>query len=372
MRKTSLFILPAMLLAACAGDESTAPITTPPVTETAAGTASQSSATPTITVLMSGLNAPRGLAWGPEGGLYVAEAGTRVINGPCATVARGPNCYSGTGAVSRWWKGRQERVARGLPSVFNTTFGDIIGPQDIGFDDHRAFVSIGWGGDPAARAQLGDFAKGLGWVLKLKSRGRWRELADVAAAETRQNPPDDPLDSNPFGLLAEHERLFVADAGGNSLVSVHPNGRVRVVARFPRTPAGPPFGQSDAVPTEVQRGPDGALYVSTLSGVPFVPGAAKIYRVGSGGTPTVYADGFKTVTDFTFGRGGSLYVLEYASGAFLTPPGRVVHVARNGTRTVITTALTNPTGILVDHRGVIYVSNLGDQAGVGEVLKIVP
>jgi hypothetical protein len=366
MRRTPFFILPALLLAACAGDETTAPL---PNTTTETVTIQSST-----TVLMSGLDAPRGLAWGPEGGLYVAEAGTRAINGPCATVARGPNCYSGTGAVTRWLNGQQERVASGLPSVFNTTFGDIIGPQDIGFAGHRAFVTIGWGGDPAARAELGNFAKGLGWVLKLKSKGRWRELADVASLETeQQNPAGGPLDSNPFGLLAESERLFVADAGGNSLVLVHPNGRVRAIATFPRTPAPPAFGgQSDAVPTEVQGGPDGALYVSTLSGVPFVPGAAKIYRVVAGGTPTVYVDGFKTIVDFTFGRDGNLYVLEYASGPFLTPPGRVLQVAPNGTRTVITTALTNPTGILVDHDGVIYVSNLGDQAGVGEVLKIVP
>jgi glucose/arabinose dehydrogenase len=29
----------------------------------------------TVTVAMSGLDSPRGLAWGPEGALYVAEAG---------------------------------------------------------------------------------------------------------------------------------------------------------------------------------------------------------------------------------------------------------------------------------------------------------
>ena len=151
-----------------------------------------------------------------------------------------------------------------------------------------------------------------------------------------------------------------------------PNGGVSLVATFPKTPAPAPFGQSDPVPTEVQRGPDGALYVSTLSGVPFLPGTAKIYRVGSGGTPAVYADGFKTITDFAFGLDGSLYVLEYASGAFLAPPGRVVHVALSGVRTVVTAALTNPTGILLGSDGAIYVSNFGNLDNVGQVLRIVP
>jgi hypothetical protein len=50
----------------------------------------------------------------------------------------------------------------------------------------------------------------------------------------------------------------------------------------------------------------------------------------------------------------------------------VVHVAGDGTRTVITSALTNPTGILLGGDSVIYVSNHGDMAGVGEVPKIEP
>ena len=33
-------------------------------------------AEPTVTVVMSGLDNPRGLAFGPEGALYVAEAGS--------------------------------------------------------------------------------------------------------------------------------------------------------------------------------------------------------------------------------------------------------------------------------------------------------
>jgi hypothetical protein len=366
MSRISSLILPALLLAACAGEENTAPV---PETTTETETVQLSA---TTTVLMSGLDAPRGLAWGPEGGLYVAEAGTPAINGPCATVARGNNCYSGTGAVTRWLRGRQGRVATGLPSVFNPEFGDIIGPQDVALLGRRAFVSIGWGGDPAARAQLGDLATGLGWLLQLTPSGQWREVTDIAGVETEQNPAGGPFDSNPFGLLAEPGKRFVADAGGNSLLQLDANGKGSVVATFPATAAPPPFEQADAVPTEVQRGPDGALYVSTLSGVPFVPGDAKIYRIVPGGTPTVFVDGFTAITDFTFGDDGSLYVLEYASGIFLTPPGRVVHVAPSATRTVIPVELTNPTGILVDGDGVIYVSNHGDLAGVGEVLKIVP
>src|SRR6185295_3040423 len=54
-------------------------------------------ASPTIEVVMSNLNSPRGLAWGPEGGLYVVEAGLDSATSLCAPVARGQNCYSGSG-----------------------------------------------------------------------------------------------------------------------------------------------------------------------------------------------------------------------------------------------------------------------------------
>jgi len=53
----------------------------------------------------------------------------------------------------------------------------------------------------------------------------------------------------------------------------------------PPGPFNPPFVQAQPVPTEVTRGSDGALYVSLLSGVPFLPGTAGIYRVVLGQAP---------------------------------------------------------------------------------------
>ena len=101
------------------------------------------------------------------------------------------------------------------------------------------------------------------------------------------------MDSNPYGLLNEAGARFVADAGGNSLIQVMANGATNAVATFPSLPAPPPFSQSEAVPTEVQRGPDGALYVGSLSGVPFLSGNARIYRVVPGQAPTVYIGGLR-------------------------------------------------------------------------------
>src|SRR4029453_17339402 len=85
--------------------------------------------------VMTGLDNPRGLAFGPEGGLYVAEAG-RGGPGVCVPLPDGPGtrCYGATGAISRLWRGTQGRIATGLPSVAVQPSGETAaGPQHISF-----------------------------------------------------------------------------------------------------------------------------------------------------------------------------------------------------------------------------------------------
>jgi glucose/arabinose dehydrogenase len=119
---------------------------------------------------------------------------------------------------------------------------------------------------------------------------------------------NDHIDSNPVDVYADRGGVFVADAGGNSVLRVGPFGRVSTVAVFPNLPD---LEGYQAVPTGVVRGPDGALYVSQLTGFPFPVGGAKIFRVDPrGGPPTEYASGLTNGMDLAFGRDGTLYVLE--------------------------------------------------------------
>src|SRR4249920_4265850 len=66
-----------------------------------------------VTVVMRGLENPRGLAIGPEGALYVAEAGKGGPEGPsnCQVLRGLKRCFGTTGALTRVWHGKQERVA---------------------------------------------------------------------------------------------------------------------------------------------------------------------------------------------------------------------------------------------------------------------
>lgn len=367
MYKTQLLIVSLVLASACA-DDAAGP-------RVPAGTRANVSAS-AITVVMSGLNSPRGLDFGPEGALYVAEAGTTQTSGACVPFMEGnvpsTKCFSATGSISRLWRNEQSRIATGLPSTYIVESAFASGPQDISFTGRgHASVVLGWGGGPNLRYDMGGSAVQAGTLIQLQPSGTWRVVADISAFEQSDNPAGGPVDSNPYGVLAEAGTVYVVDAGANALFEVSPNGDVALVTTFPSTPAPFPFVRSDAVPTRVNRGPDGALYVSTLSGAPFLQNAAAIYRVEPGQPAQLYAGGFKTITDFAFASDGSLYVLQFATApVFFGGPGALIRVAPDGSRTLITNALFQPTGITIGADGAAYVSNRGASVGTGEVLRI--
>ena len=164
----------------------------------------------------------------------------------------------------------------------------------------------------------------------------------------------------------------MTDAGGNSLLDVRADGSISTVTTFPKVIGG--FGPADAVPTDVVLGPDGAYYVSNLSGVPFTPGSALVWRVMPDGSKSVYAAGLTQVTDLAVDPDGSLYVLQHATTQFLGGPGSIVRIAPGGARTTIDTQgrLSHPAGLVVGPDGALYVANFSTAPDFGEVLKIVP
>lgn len=371
MSKLPLLLLPMVLTTACA-DDVTAPSAPDPTTPASVAQAGATS------VVMTGLNSPRGLAWGPEGALYVTEAGTNETNGACGPFVEGgtltERCFSGTGSISRLWKGRQARIVSGLPSSWIKASGFASGPQDISFHGRgNGYVAMGFGGNVESRLELGAPAAKVGTLVRLKPNGGWSVVADIVGFESAFNPDNGIVDSNPYSVLAEPSRTYVVDAGGNSLMEVNAKGQVSLVATFPGTAAPPPFNYSEPVPTRVVRGPDGALYVGTLTGAPFLDGSAAVYRVVPGTPPTVYAGGFKAISDLAFGSDGSLYVLQFATGPiFFSGPGVLIRVAPDGTRSVIAENLRTPTGLAIGPDGALYASVGGIEVGTGEVVRIEP
>ncbi len=341
-------------------------------------------AEPLYTVVARGLDNPRGLAFGPKGELYVAEAG-KGGTGPCTVSPEGDtSCYGPSGAITRIWQGKQERIVTGLPSAGakggkgGPAGSAAGGPVDVTVDKqgHIAFI-IGLGANPQERAQLGIAGAGFGQLITMDSKGTWRTITDVSAHEAAANPDGGEIDSNPYAVLAEpNGGHIVADAGGNALLRVDAKGRISTLAVFrARMVTGPDGKQMpmQSVPTAITRGPDGAYYVAELTGFPFPKDAAQIYRVVPGQAPTVYAKGFTTAISLAFGRDGSLYVLEMGMpGEKSGWGGTLVRLAPDGTRTtVLSKGLVAPGGLAVGPDGALYVSNYGVFAGQGQVLRVV-
>jgi hypothetical protein len=357
---------------------------------------------PAGTVIASGLANPRGMNFDKHGDLWIAEAGSGAfVNGATPAGATcfpgeegGNSCFGTTGAFTRVHAGSQERVVTGLPSIGDqTTGGSALGASDILPDGHHVVGLIGAGGNPTDRAQLEavDPAAGLfGHIVKVNPwNGTVWPFADFVQYEATNNPDKNTeeggVDSDAYGLLARHGGYVVADAGGNDVLSVK-HKQITTLATFASTlvPA-PPFIQPpppggmipmQAVPTSVAMRPhDPDLYVGQLTGFPFVPGAANVYRIKPDGTTEVFASGFTNIVDIAWGRNGSLYVLEISANGLASDnpgPGALYRVSADGTsRTLVAgDGLVSPTAVAFGKDGTVYVSNNGMSATDGEVISL--
>ncbi|GAA6525561.1 hypothetical protein IDVR_13560 [Intrasporangium sp. DVR] len=335
-----------------------------------------------VSVVASGLNSPRQLAFTPAGDLYVTEAGTAGSPGgdTCQLHPEfGEVCFGLTGSVSRvnLSAGGFTRVLEGLPSAGSA--GDAIGPGDIAFTgNHQFALTIGLGGATEYRDGYGPDAALLGTVVTgdLRHLDGLESLTmafDALAYEADVNPDGTDVDSNPVGIARSGNGWVVADAGANAVVSTRKGGStVAVLDPVPTTQPFPfPGFPADAVPTDVVQGPDGAWYVSQLVGFPFEQGSSTIWRVVPGHAPTAFATGLTNVTSLAFDSDGTLYAVELASnGLFQGPIGSLVQVhPGSATHHTVAGGLFAPYGVAIrgDHA---YVTTGSVVPGGGQVVRI--
>jgi hypothetical protein len=330
------------------------------------------------TVVATGLNNPRHLSFSRSGDLYVAEAGTGG-DGPCIDSSDGSHvCYGATGSITEVTaRGAQKRVVTGLPSLAATGGASATGPSDVDIvGDFGYVVSIGLGAPPADRADLpagADFGDVVAGSLR-RQPNSWRVIADISAYEDAHNPVD-TKDSNPASVLRQGAHYIVADAGANTVLDANARtGAVKLVAALPNIPNVPEAeGGMQAVPTSVEIGPDGAYYISQLTGFPFPVGGSVIWRVVPGHAPQQYATGLTNVTDLAFGPDGTLYAVEITAAGLLSGnlnAGAVVAIApRTHTQRIVADNLFAPYGIAL-RGGYAYVTTGSVAPGGGQVLRI--
>ncbi|WP_329176539.1 ScyD/ScyE family protein [Streptomyces sp. NBC_01477] len=332
-----------------------------------------------VTVVASGLNGPRGLVWGPHGHLLVGEAGSV----PAVCDSADPvtkNCYGLTGSIADVSSGTPVRIRTGLASLLNGA--EMIGPDSLAYTGGRLYAL-----EPASPEFVPAGLPGLTPAVSAVLKKQYGALLDVTGRtpEVVGNPGDYDYrwapthDANPYALAVNPRGgFYVADGGTNTLDSVDRSGTVRVLAPIPATPAG-----SNAVPTCVDIGPDGAVYVGELTGGGNSGTAANVYRYAPRtGRLTVWQSGFSAINGCGFGANGDFYVTEFDTTGFLPtadPVGDVVQIGKDGRRTVLGGGrLYAPAGFLAAPDGSVYVSNyssmwpFGDTtyADAGEVVRI--
>ena len=350
----------------------------------------------TLEVVASGLDNPRRITFGPDGALYIAEAGTGgsapLITGPELNVLLG---FGSTGAVTRVQNGIQQRLVSDLPSLALTppgttppqtvgSFSAAVGPHDIGFDQNGdAYVLLGYASTANQKNILGSAGVDLGRLLSfdVNADGSWTRnnfSIDLLAYRELYNPyaSGDYL-NNPYDLEVQGDKFVIADPGGNNFFTADIAGNVSLGARFaPRVINGVSV---ESVPTSITIGSDGAYYIGELTGAPYPEGSARVYRVIPGNEPEIYADGFTQITGLDFDDKGNLYVLEYSVNSLIDPTaelmGALIQVSPDGVRRTVVGAgegLVAPNGLTIGPDGGIYVSNFTTTVGTGQVVRIDP
>lgn len=341
----------------------------------------QTAATPSsnVSVYATGLNNPRGLKFGPDGALYVAEGGTGGTDsteGQCEQVIPPVGPYTGSDDGARISKisadGTRTTVAENLPSSQTSPAlgNEISGVGDVAFIGNTLYAVLAGAGCSHGVADVPNA------LIRVNNDKTWTQVADLGAfqiANPVKNPQ--PGDFEPEGtwysLLATGGTLYAIEPNHGELDKVTPDGNISRVIDISDS-------QGHVVPTAMALGSDGNFYVGNLTLFPVEEGAAKIFKITPTGQISVFAEGLTAVLGVAFDDQGQLYALETSGpgpsqeAPIVPGTGRVVRVTAPDKLETIASGLTFPSAMTFGPDGKLYVSNFGfgSPAGQGQIVSI--
>jgi hypothetical protein len=330
------------------------------------------------TVIATGFNRPRGLRFGPDGGLYVAEAGSGGTTAPSATTSYGGLCLkagpeivpTGTGYSGRISRvdtaGRRTTVVDNLPST--NVIGDVVGPADVEFLNGVLYGLIDSGCNYGQRDVPGG-------IIQVANNGTWNlydltRFVDTHPPATLADPGDFVPDGDWYSLTSGGGKLYTVNPNGGQIVALNPNNAsVSEVGDASTT------SSSWVGPTGIAYN-NGSLYMVTLGPFPAAQGAQKVLKVAPDGTISTYATGLTAATSLAFDAKGNLYALETfvgvpAPGPSAVGTGQLVRVTPGGAPVTVASGLSFPASVTIGPDGNAYVSNFGyGVPGAGQIVKV--
>jgi hypothetical protein len=225
------------------------------------------------------------------------------------------------------------------------------------------------------KAELGAVSTYAKWVTfavtgEKKTVWRWKQgmakptkLANVGAYEAKKNPDAGQayglqgatpecaakwpvkdagpatytgiVDSHPYSSYTTKDGVYIGEAAGNDILWIDNSGKIKTVAVLPPTEVTITQAAADElhldacfvglkywlepVPTDVELGPDGWLYVSSLPGGPesaALGANGRVYKVNpKSGKVKMVAGGFVGTVDLAVANNGDIYVAQLFAGA---------------------------------------------------------
>jgi hypothetical protein len=339
-----------------------------------------------LSVFASGFNNPRGLKFGPDGYLYIAEGGTGGSNstaGCCEQVVPPVGPYTGSITGSRISKinpnGVRTTAVDNLPSSQTSAdSGSLIsGAADVSFIGNTLYILLGGAGCSHGVPQVPAQPNG---VIRVNANGTLDLIANLSAflmanPVKNPNPPDFEPDGTWYSMImargdGHQVDLYAVEPNHGELDRITPDGQISRVADISAS-----YGH--IVPTAIATSDNDKFYVGSLgiSG----PGSAKIYEISKDGHTRIVAEGLDGVLGVAFDSRHRMYVLETTDATGNPGTGKVVRVdhpdggLHDRDQTVIASGLFFPTAMTFGPDGALYVSNVGFGAppdGEGQILRI--